>query len=89
MCFATNRREFLRRAAGSALGTMGTVAATSVGNRCRSAPLGEPLPLPEDPQRRKLIVVVFGGGTRSSEAIDDSEHRYVPNLWNKLVPHGT
>jgi len=89
MHLTTNRREFLRRAAGSALGAMGAVAATSVGNRCRSAPRREPLPLPQDPQRRKLIVVVFGGGTRSSEGMDDPEHRYVPNLWNKLVPHGT
>ncbi len=45
------------------------------------------------PQRenpgRKLIVVVFGGGTRSSESIDDPTHRYVPKLWHEMVPRGT
>ena len=38
---------------------------------------------------RRLIVVLFGGGTRSSESIADPEHRYVPRLWKQLVPRGT
>ncbi len=38
---------------------------------------------------RKLIVVIFGGGTRSSEAIDDPQHKYIPHLWNDLAPRGT
>jgi hypothetical protein len=38
---------------------------------------------------RKLIIVLFGGGTRSSESIDDPQHRYIPHLWNDLVPEGT
>ncbi|HOW73259.1 MAG TPA: hypothetical protein PKY77_21890 [Phycisphaerae bacterium] len=40
-------------------------------------------------QDRKLIVVVFGGGTRSSETIDDPCHRHIPRLWNEMVPRGT
>ncbi len=40
-------------------------------------------------KRRKLIVVVFGGGTRSSETIDDPERRYIPHLWQEMVPLGT
>ncbi len=38
---------------------------------------------------RKLIIVVFGGGTRYSESIGDAEHRYIPKLWNEMVPRGT
>lgn len=44
---------------------------------------------PGKEKRRKLVIVVFGGGTRSSEAIDDPEHRYIHHLWNKLIPRGT
>ena len=43
------------------------------------------LPPAED---RKLLVVLFGGGTRSSESIDDPEHRYIPRLWKEMVPRG-
>jgi len=38
---------------------------------------------------RKLIIVQFGGGLRCSESIDDPKHRYIPRLWNRMVPHGT
>jgi hypothetical protein len=41
-----------------------------------------------DFSQRKLIVVLFGGGTRSSESIDDPEHRYIRYLWNDIVPKG-
>ncbi|MDO8588505.1 MAG: hypothetical protein Q7T82_15875 [Armatimonadota bacterium] len=37
---------------------------------------------------RKLIVVVFGGGTRYSESIGDPEHRHIPRLWKEMVPAG-
>ncbi|MBN2583993.1 MAG: hypothetical protein JXL80_13090 [Planctomycetes bacterium] len=36
-----------------------------------------------------MIVVLFGGGTRSSESIDDPEHRWIPRLWNEMAPRGT
>jgi hypothetical protein len=45
-------------------------------------------PLPS-PEQRKLIVVIFGGGTRFSESIGDPEHRYIPRLWSELAPRGT
>ncbi len=38
---------------------------------------------------RKLIVVLFGGGTRYSESVGDPRHEYIPHLWNEMVPHGT
>ncbi len=37
----------------------------------------------------KLILLQFGGGTRSSETVDDPEHRHIPGLWGELVPRGT
>ena len=56
-------------------------------------PTGEPLggdhsPLPPLADR-KLLLVLFGGGTRSSESIDDPEHRYIPRLWKEMIPRGT
>ena len=80
-----NRRTFLRAA-------MGAGAAASLGGISqlvdRAAHASPDLILP-DANRRKLIVVVFGGGTRASESIDDPEHRYIPRLWNEMVPRGT
>jgi hypothetical protein len=80
-----NRRHFLRTAAGIG-------AAIAVGNT--SEILGKCAHKSRAPQppafaNRKLIVILFGGGTRSSESIDDPEHRYIPHLWNEMVPQGT
>jgi hypothetical protein len=68
-----NRREFLR------LGAAAGVAAVA-------GPL-----VPAAPQRTpsRLIIVQFGGGTRFSESVGDPEHRFIPRLWNDLVPLGT
>ncbi|MBM3883139.1 MAG: hypothetical protein FJ387_26070 [Verrucomicrobia bacterium] len=38
---------------------------------------------------RKLVLVQFGGGTRYDDTVGDPEHRYIPRLWNELVPRGT
>lgn len=77
------RREFLRLAAGTAcsaaLAGLGGAAVRALG---RSAAFA-------DEGRRKLIVVLFGGGTRSSEAVDDPTHQYIPRLWGEMVPRGT
>jgi hypothetical protein len=77
-----SRREFLSNAA-----HFGAVAALGAGGM---------VPVPQASafatpcvSDRKLIVVLFGGGTRSSESIDDPEHRYIPRLWNQMVPQGT
>jgi hypothetical protein len=71
----SNRRDFLRLAAGGLLSASAASAAHE-----------EKLP---DREQRRLLLVVFGGGTRSSEAIDDPQHRWIPRLWNDLVPRGT
>jgi hypothetical protein len=68
-----NRRSFLC-AAGAALGG-GLAAPLALGGPRADA--------------RKLIILQFGGGTRNSECIDDPQHRYIPHLWNELVPRGT
>lgn len=79
-----NRRQFLRAAAGVtasvACGHVRTCFGQSVHRSASSI-----LPPVE---RHKLIVILFGGGTRSSESIDDPEHRYIPHLWNEMVPKG-
>ena len=77
-----NRREFLGIAA---------TAGTLLGGISQAFPADtvqeEPKPPPlED---RRLILVLFGGGTRSSESIADPEHRYIPPLWKEMVPRGT
>jgi hypothetical protein len=80
----TDRREFLRFAAGAAAAVV-SWGGNALAAEPRPAPVAE---LPE-PERRKVILVVFGGGTRSSEAVADPEHRYIPHLWKELVPRGT
>jgi hypothetical protein len=47
---------------------------------CRAAQTNAP---------RKLIIVQFGGGVRCAETIDDPQHRYIPRLWQEMVPRGT
>ena len=71
-----NRRQFLRAASAGAL------AGPMTGARLFAD-------VPRDADLRKLLIVVFGGGTRSSEAIDDPQYRYIPQLWQRLVPRGT
>ncbi len=81
--FRTDRREFLQTAAkgvtAAAVGTWPVHRLLAAGAAALLPSLGE----------RRLIVVLFGGGTRSSESIADPEHRYVPRLWKQLVPRGT
>jgi hypothetical protein len=78
-----NRRQFMSAAAGlAASATFGRVGAVLGGE-------GQRPEVTADATKRKLIVIVFGGGTRCSESIDDPEHRYIPRLWNNMVPHGT
>jgi len=76
-----SRRQFLYAAAqlGAAVG-----GANLMGRCLRPAEASAP----PAPAQRKLIVVLFGGGTRSSESIDDPTHRYIPHLWNEMIPRG-
>ena len=73
-----DRRSFLRSVAG-----LGAAAATDSRSGAAAAPA---VPAVED---RKVILILFGGGTRSSEAIDDPEHRWIPYLWRFMIPRGT
>jgi hypothetical protein len=79
----STRRDFLRLAAGA--GALAAIGGSSI--RAAETAKNE-VKLPPADQRR-LVLVVFGGGTRSSEAIDDPEHRYIPRLWKEMVPRGT
>lgn len=80
-----NRRQFIRTTAAGALALdVPRVFAETV-------PASRSALTPAERYRshRKLIVVVFGGGTRFSESIGDPRHRYIPRLWNELAPRGT
>jgi hypothetical protein len=77
--FSVNRRDFLRAAAGA-----GVAVCTASAQPWHTA-AAEAVPT----DQRKLIVVIFGGGTRTSESIGDPQHRYIPRLWKEMVPRGT
>ncbi|MHC4477963.1 MAG: alkaline phosphatase family protein [Planctomycetota bacterium] len=80
-----DRRRFLSTAAALAAGAaFGRVGAVLGGEERR--PQVPSLPSVAD---RKFIVILFGGGTRNSESIDDPQHRYIPRLWNDMVGNGT
>lgn len=76
-----NRRRFLLGAAGATAAALLGGAERFAGGILAEAPKGDP--------QAKLIVVLFGGGTRSSETIGDPEHRYIPRLWKEMAPCGT
>ncbi|MBW8016358.1 MAG: hypothetical protein FVQ82_09240 [Planctomycetes bacterium] len=69
-----SRRKFMRTAAGFGVAAV-----------CASSGLS----YAESGDEPKVIIVLFGGGTRSSETIDDPSHQYIPKLWNKMMPAGT
>ena len=73
-----SRRDALRIAAG----TGAAAALAAVG----AHPAYGGLPRQDE---RKLILALFGGGTRSSESIGDPQHRYIPRLWKEMVPRGS
>jgi len=77
------RRQFLRTAGGVGAATLLVPA------RVPSAPDPSSSNEEDGPVRRKLIIIQFGGGTRSSESIDDPQHRLIPRLWNEMMPRGT
>jgi hypothetical protein len=65
----TNRREFLRAAADTSAAVAAVLGSRSIATADNAALDAKP-PL----DQRKLILVVFGGGTRSSESIGDPDH---------------
>src|SRR5437667_140854 len=69
------RREFLRTAAGVALG---------------STVMGFPLARAEDiAKKRKIIVITFGGGARDQETFDPEGQENIPHLMRELIPQST
>lgn len=81
------RREFIKIAGSSAAcvaaglaGCSGHQAAVLTGKKQGAMPL-------ED--NGKVIIVMFGGGVRNSETIDQSGRKYIPRLWNEMAPKGT
>ncbi len=82
-----NRRQFLSAAVGvGATAALG--GANAFLNQSNYRAEGN-VSISPSPKQRKLIVVLFGGGTRSSESINDPAHRYIPHLWNEMVPKAT
>ncbi len=81
-----NRRSVLRLAAGAGAAALLPFHQRPSLTAEAAATNGAALPSARD---RKLLLVIFGGGTRSSESIGDPEHRYVPRLWQEMVPRGT
>jgi hypothetical protein len=77
--FAWTRRDFVRLVAGTAF-------VPTVKGICFAANQSAALPAFE---HRKLILVLFGGGVRSIDTIDDPEHRSIPRLWKEMIPCGT
>ena len=84
-----NRREALRIAAGGAAGChcwlaqQCRAATADASPNARQALLGTQAVAHVGPDERRLILVLFGGGTRSSESIGDPEHRYIPHCGRK------
>jgi hypothetical protein len=69
------RREFLRDAAGVALGT--TIL---------RSPWARAAALPKD---RKVVVITFGGGARDQETFAPEGQENVPNMLRDLIPRAT
>ena len=74
--FSRSRREFLRDAAGLALGSMLIEASPFVrGESSR--------------RKRKVIVVTFGGGARDQETFSPEGQENIPHLLNELAPQSS
>ena len=73
--FLSNRREFLRSAAGLALGSTllrsPFARATNVLNK------------------KKVVVVTFGGGARDQETFAPEGQENIPNMMRELLPRAT
>jgi hypothetical protein len=73
---ACNRREFLRTAAGMAVG--GTLLGSSRFLHAANAP-----------KRRKVVVITFGGGARDQETFAPEGQENIPHLMRDLIPQST
>jgi hypothetical protein len=71
-----NRREFLRNAAGMALGS------TLLGSRAFARP-------GISSSKRKVVVITFGGGARDQETFAPEGQINIPHLMSELIPQST
>src|SRR5438105_5018548 len=71
-----SRREFLRRAAGLALG----------GTLLRFAPTAR---AQASRKKRKVVVITFGGGARDQETFAPEGQENIPQLMRELIPQST
>jgi len=71
-----NRREFLRDAAGLALGS--TLLPSRLVGRCGVAQ-----------KDRKVVVITFGGGARDQETFAPEGQENIPNLLKELIPQSS
>ncbi|MBN1844892.1 MAG: hypothetical protein JW810_04355, partial [Sedimentisphaerales bacterium] len=81
-----DRRRFLART-GRYLAA--TALASGLGWVPQTASVLSPTTPSPGPDRRKLIIILFGGGTRCQETIDDPQRRHIPHLAGTLIPRGT
>jgi hypothetical protein len=72
--FARTRRDFLRSAAGLALGS------TLLGPRAFAAVTAK---------KRKVVVITFGGGARDQETFAPEGQENIPHLMSELIPQST
>ena len=72
---ALSRRQFLRSAAGVALGS----------SFLRARPLLAATP----PSKRKVVVITFGGGARDQETFAPEGQANIPHLIGELIPQST
>jgi hypothetical protein len=72
----SNRRDFLRGAAGVALGTSLMSASPLVRGAAAAA-------------KRKVIVITFGGGARDQETFAPEGQENIPNLMRELIPQSS
>ncbi len=74
-----SRREFLREAAGMAVGSTVLMGTGWGGDVLRAAA----------PRRRKVVVVTFGGGARDQETFAAEGQENIPSLIRELIPQST
>ena len=72
---SSNRREFLRGAAGLTLG--GTLLRSPLVRAANMAP------------RRKVVVVTFGGGARDQETFAPEGQEHIPNMMQEMLPRAS
>jgi hypothetical protein len=70
-----SRREFLRSAAGAALG--GSLTRSAWGRAVAGSP------------QKKIVVVTFGGGARDEETFTLEGQENIPHLMREFIPQGT